>query len=94
MTERKENREEEGEEITMNILSRRTKGEASDSSNSQEEKIPRSELDPEGKIPRSELTSEDHGAGGHNDLHRGLKARHITMIAIGGAIGTGLIIGT
>ncbi|KAI5116242.1 hypothetical protein M0805_001236 [Coniferiporia weirii] len=29
-----------------------------------------------------------------NQLHRGLKARHITMIAIGGAIGTGLIIGT
>ena len=29
-----------------------------------------------------------------HDLHRGLKARHITMIAIGGAIGTGLIIGT
>lgn len=28
------------------------------------------------------------------ELHRGLKARHITMIAIGGAIGTGLIIGT
>jgi amino acid transporter len=27
-------------------------------------------------------------------LHRGLKARHITMIAIGGAIGTGLVIGT
>ncbi|KAM0428556.1 hypothetical protein ACHAPT_006916 [Fusarium lateritium] len=27
-------------------------------------------------------------------LQRGLKARHITMIAIGGAIGTGLIIGT
>ncbi|KAF7718973.1 Dicarboxylic amino acid permease [Penicillium ucsense] len=30
----------------------------------------------------------------HVDLHRALKARHITMIAIGGAIGTGLIIGT
>lgn len=30
----------------------------------------------------------------HTSLHRGLKARHITMIAIGGAIGTGLIIGT
>ncbi|TVY32205.1 Dicarboxylic amino acid permease [Lachnellula occidentalis] len=30
---------------------------------------------------------------GH-DLHRGLKSRQITMIAIGGAIGTGLIIGT
>ena len=27
-------------------------------------------------------------------LHRGLKSRQITMIAIGGAIGTGLIIGT
>ena len=32
--------------------------------------------------------------GDHNHLHRGLKSRHITMIAIGGAIGTGLIIGT
>ncbi|KAI5795815.1 amino acid permease/ SLC12A domain-containing protein [Pyronema domesticum] len=30
----------------------------------------------------------------HHDLTRGLQARHITMIAIGGAIGTGLIIGT
>ncbi|KAL4889186.1 amino acid permease/ SLC12A domain-containing protein [Aspergillus ambiguus] len=30
----------------------------------------------------------------HIELHRGLEARHITMIAIGGAIGTGLIIGT
>ncbi|KAF3045190.1 hypothetical protein E8E12_010528 [Didymella heteroderae] len=30
----------------------------------------------------------------NNHLHRGLKSRHITMIAIGGAIGTGLIIGT
>lgn len=32
--------------------------------------------------------------GDHHHLHRGLKSRHITMIAIGGAIGTGLIIGT
>ena len=30
----------------------------------------------------------------HAHLHRGLKSRHITMIAIGGAIGTGLIIGS
>lgn len=30
----------------------------------------------------------------HSHLHRGLKSRHITMIAIGGAIGTGLIIGS
>ena len=27
-------------------------------------------------------------------LHRGLSSRQVTMIAIGGAIGTGLIIGT
>lgn len=30
----------------------------------------------------------------HHSLHRGLHARQVTMIAIGGAIGTGLIIGT
>ena len=30
----------------------------------------------------------------HHSLHRGLKSRQISMIAIGGAIGTGLIIGT
>lgn len=47
-------------------------------------------------------TAEDY-PGGHirgletsdeTKLHRGLKARHITMIAIGGALGTGLIVGT
>ncbi|KAI9790336.1 MAG: hypothetical protein M1835_001010 [Candelina submexicana] len=32
--------------------------------------------------------------GESENLHRDLKARHITMIAIGGALGTGLIIGT
>jgi len=37
---------------------------------------------------------EDVAAPKSAHLHRGLKARHITMIAIGGAIGTGLIIGT
>ncbi|KAF2430787.1 amino acid permease Dip5 [Tothia fuscella] len=42
---------------------------------------------PEGHIVDSSQPSE-------TKLHRGLKARHITMIAIGGAIGTGLIIGT
>lgn len=30
----------------------------------------------------------------NHHLHRGLNSRQITMIAIGGAIGTGLIIGT
>lgn len=40
---------------------------------------------------------DSDGVAVHDDnshLHRGLKSRHITMIAIGGAIGTGLIIGT
>ncbi|KAF4312371.1 Amino acid/polyamine transporter I [Botryosphaeria dothidea] len=37
---------------------------------------------------------EVHQTGEKQNLHRGLQARHITMIAIGGAIGTGLIIGT
>ncbi|EJD02855.1 dicarboxylic amino acid permease [Fomitiporia mediterranea MF3/22] len=35
-----------------------------------------------------------HAPASEGHLHRGLKSRHITMIAIGGAIGTGLIIGT
>ena len=35
----------------------------------------------------------DPDDAGHS-LHRGLQARQITMIAIGGALGTGLIIGT
>src|SRR5450755_1695191 len=30
----------------------------------------------------------------HQDLHRGLKDRHIQMIAIGGAIGVGLFLGS
>ena len=38
--------------------------------------------------------SGQHHVDAHHSLHRGLKARHISMIAIGGAIGTGLIIGT
>ena len=37
---------------------------------------------------------QGHEVDPNTALHRGLKARHITMIAIGGAIGTGLIIGT
>lgn len=48
-------------------------------------------------IARERSGSEDF-IGGNEDLshnlHRGLKSRQITMIAIGGAIGTGLIIGT
>jgi hypothetical protein len=43
--------------------------------------------------PPEDADSQIAESGSH-DLHRGLKARHITMIAIGGAVGTGLIIGT
>jgi amino acid permease len=32
--------------------------------------------------------------GNTSDLHRELKSRHVTMIALGGALGTGLLIGT
>ena len=42
-------------------------------------------LDPEVGIPRPGDTSQ---------LHRDLKSRHIQMIAIGGAIGAGLFIGS
>mgnify|MGYP002348121749 CR=1 FL=1 len=48
--------------------------------------------------PGVSYQEEDGGRGletsEETSLHRGLKARHITMIAIGGALGTGLIIGT
>ncbi|KAI0202204.1 amino acid permease [Astrocystis sublimbata] len=45
------------------------------------------DLDQHGQVRGIETSAE-------TSLHRGLKARHISMIAIGGAIGTGLIIGT
>lgn len=44
-----------------------------------------SAMDPEFGIPR---------AGDTSQLHRKLKSRHIQMIAIGGAIGAGLFIGS
>ncbi|KAI9696305.1 MAG: hypothetical protein M1820_008228 [Bogoriella megaspora] len=44
--------------------------------------------------PREVSPGENEDLKGHVDLTRGLKSRQITMIAIGGAIGTGLIIGT
>ncbi|TIA31853.1 dicarboxylic amino acid permease [Aureobasidium pullulans] len=33
-------------------------------------------------------------AGPHNALHKGLQSRHVAMIALGGSLGTGLLIGT
>ncbi|KAI1996134.1 amino acid transporter [Ophidiomyces ophidiicola] len=54
--------------------------------------------DSDGPVTTKQEYVADAGANGTEEegssLHRGLKARHITMIAIGGAIGTGLIIGT
>jgi len=47
-----------------------------------------------GDYPPGSAGVEEVQVVDHVSLHRGLKARHITMIAIGGAIGTGLIIGT
>ncbi|KAI2630646.1 putative amino acid permease [Hypoxylon sp. NC1633] len=52
------------------------------------DKVTYSDVDLENSHVRGIETSAE------TSLQRGLKARHITMIAIGGAIGTGLIIGT
>ncbi|GAA5913819.1 uncharacterized protein JCM6883_004006 [Sporobolomyces salmoneus] len=45
-----------------------------------------------GPIERGQI--EEEGIREGEDLHRGLKARQISMIAIGGSIGTGLVIGS
>ena len=53
-----------------------------------------------GDLPVENSEADGYHDHGHyqddakHNLHRGLKSRQITMIAIGGAIGTGLIIGT
>ncbi|EMC94062.1 hypothetical protein BAUCODRAFT_132943 [Baudoinia panamericana UAMH 10762] len=44
--------------------------------------------------PTRDVTKLSDPYDQHHSLHRGLSARHVSMIAIGGAIGTGLIIGT
>jgi amino acid transporter len=51
-----------------------------------------SEKYPENKGYDVDISQEAEDLNHH--LHRGLRSRQITMIAIGGAIGTGLIIGT
>ncbi|KAI9642903.1 amino acid transporter [Ciborinia camelliae] len=61
-------------------------------SSSSAEKGFESNLPIEQDRPASQVEGETEDAD--HSLHRGLKSRQITMIAIGGAIGTGLIIGT
>jgi amino acid permease len=53
-----------------------------------EDKRHAKEIDETQKVDRSSFLDEkpDQNEGG-TQLHRGLQARHITMIAIGGAIG-------
>lgn len=43
---------------------------------------------------REAETQEVSGWSEEETLHRNLKPRHISMIAIGGSVGTGLIIGS
>ncbi|TCP24864.1 lysine:proton symporter (AAT family) [Scopulibacillus darangshiensis] len=43
---------------------------------------------------RQENLDLQQSTGGSNSLKRGLKSRHLTMIAIGGSIGTGLFLGS
>lgn len=60
----------------------------------QGEKAPRGSGSLKGSSPNV-LANEPHNDGhGEEELHRALSARQISMIAIGGAIGTGLIIGS
>lgn len=40
------------------------------------------------------IQSENLEIGGHDQLARGLKSRHIQFLALGGAIGTGLFVGS
>lgn len=52
--------------------------------------------EPKGYVPDIEANEPNYleDVNPHHSLHRGLKARQVAMIAIGGAIGTGLIIST
>jgi len=43
-------------------------------------------------LPNSENTGQQSTSGQPSSLNRGLKARHLTMISIGGSIGTGLFL--
>lgn len=68
--------------MAHNITSESASDEAKVGYNEKEETVPQGTV------------AERYQDDPHHHLHRGLKSRQISMIAIGGAIGTGLIIGT
>src|SRR5215218_7666421 len=45
------------------------------------------------RVKRERMMAHGH-VGGEGDLQKGLKQRHLTMIAIGGVIGAGLFVGS
>ncbi|KAI7183590.1 AAT family amino acid transporter [Hortaea werneckii] len=49
---------------------------------------------PKGRLSEDDGIVDNVGVGQQNELHRSLKGRHMQMIAIGGAIGSGLFIGS
>ncbi|KAF7188789.1 Dicarboxylic amino acid permease [Pseudocercospora fuligena] len=59
-----------------------------------EEKLPYEYQQYGAESPVTEVGVLSDPKDSHHSLHRGLSARQVSMIAIGGAIGTGLIIGT
>lgn len=65
-----------------------------DSNGSEEAKIGFDEKSENARQPDVGSGDSRYNEDPEHHLHRGLKSRQITMIAIGGAIGTGLIIGT
>lgn len=55
---------------------------------------PQQKKDTQGKgVKNASTVSEDTASNQEPTLHRGLHNRHIQLIALGGAIGTGLFLG-
>lgn len=51
--------------------------------------------DQERESPKnSDVPDQEKGPGKYGTTQRGLKSRHIQLIALGGVIGTGLFVGT
>lgn len=50
--------------------------------------------DPEKQASQDYELSRNESNTNGRELHKGLEGRHVTMIALGGSLGTGLLIGT